>query len=168
MSESELSSGGPPQGEEAVSSGVTIPAVEVAEQLQRILRSGVFRNAPRHSRFLDFTVKKTLSGEEQEVKEYLIGLEVLPPPADSHPRSDSIVRAEARRLRSRLADYYRTEGESDLIQIDLPKGTYVPVFQRRNGNGASSSAAATSSGSVEPEIGARTGQEALVDPADRG
>ena len=56
-------------------------------------------------------------------------------------------------MRSRLADYYRTEGESDLIQIDLPKGTYVPVFQRRNGNGASSLAAATSSGSVEPEIG---------------
>src|SRR5271165_2949391 len=119
--------------EQASSSGVAIPPEEVEAELQRILASPTFRKAPRHCRFLSFVVWKALSGEGETVKEYLIGLEVFDRPSDYDPGSDPIVRAEARRLRTRLADYYKKLGKSDPIHIDLPKGTYVPVFQR---NGA--------------------------------
>ena len=44
------------------------------------------------------------------------------------PRLSSIVRTEARKLRARLAKYYGTEGRADPVRIELPLGTYVPVF----------------------------------------
>jgi len=107
-----------------------LPPADVEAQLNRILESCIFRNAPRHSRFLSFVVNKALSGQGDEVKEYVIGLEVFDRKPDFDPGSDPVVRSEARRLRFRLADYYREAGKLDPIHIDLPKGAYVPVFYR--------------------------------------
>jgi serine/threonine-protein kinase len=45
---------------------------------------------------------------------------------------DPIVRVEARRLRSKLKTYYDTEGLSDELIIEFPKGTYAPVFRNRS------------------------------------
>jgi Tol biopolymer transport system component len=42
-----------------------------------------------------------------------------------------VVRVEARRLRSKLDAYYRTEGADDLVLIELPKGSYVPAITLR-------------------------------------
>jgi hypothetical protein len=39
------------------------------------------------------------------------------------PRHSSIVRTEARKLRARLAKYYRIEGREDPVRIELPLGT---------------------------------------------
>jgi hypothetical protein len=114
--------------EQAHSPSVAIPSEEVDAELQRILSSAAFRNAPRHCRFLSFVVRRTLSGEADSIKEYLIGLEVFDRPSDYDPSADPIVRAEARRLRSRLIEYYNTEGKLDPVHIELPKGGYVPVF----------------------------------------
>ena len=103
---------------------------EIEAQLQRILESSVFRSSPRHSRFLSFVVRKALAGEADSIKEYPIGLEVFDRKPDFDPAADPVVRSEARRLRSRLADYYAKLGGQDPIHIELPKGTYVPVFHR--------------------------------------
>ena len=121
------------QEEQAQSLGVGILSGEVEAELQRILASPTFRKAPRHCRFLSFVVWKALAGEAETVKEYLIGLEVFDRPSDYDPGTDPIVRAEARRLRSRLVDYYQTLGKLDQVRIDLPKGTYVPVFISQRG-----------------------------------
>src|SRR5271165_1544992 len=118
------------QDEEHLSSGPAIPPEEVEAELQRILASPIFRKAPRHSRFLSFVVRKALDGSGDSVKEYLIGLEVFDREPDYDPGSDPVVRVEAGRLRSRLADYYRKVGRLDPIHIALPKGTYVPLFYR--------------------------------------
>jgi TolB-like protein/Tfp pilus assembly protein PilF len=45
------------------------------------------------------------------------------------PKSDTIVRVQARTLRSRLAAYYDTEGRDDPVRVSVPKGSYVPVFE---------------------------------------
>ena len=42
------------------------------------------------------------------------------------PRLDSIVRTEARKLRTRLAKYYETEGRDQHLRIGFRKGSYVP------------------------------------------
>jgi tetratricopeptide (TPR) repeat protein len=118
------------QEEQAQSLSVAILPGEVEAELQRILASPTFRKAPRHCRFLSFVVWKALAGEAETVKEYLIGLEVFDRPSDYDPGTDPIVRAEARRLRSRLVDYYQTLGKLDQVRIGLPKGIYVPVFYR--------------------------------------
>jgi hypothetical protein len=47
------------------------------------------------------------------------------------PRQDSIVRIEARRLRSKLQEYYEGEGKGDPIFIYFRPGSYVPVFRSR-------------------------------------
>src|SRR5271165_2995209 len=117
------------QDEEHLSSGPAIPPEEVEAELRRILASPIFRKAPRHSRFLNFVSRKALDGSGDSVKEYLIGLEVFDREPDYDPGADPVVRVEAGRLRSRLADYYRKIGRYDPIRIDLPKGTYVPVFR---------------------------------------
>jgi TolB-like protein len=49
-------------------------------------------------------------------------------PTDYDPRIDSIVRVEARRLRSKLAEYYEGPGAADPLVIRIEKGSYVAVF----------------------------------------
>ena len=41
------------------------------------------------------------------------------------------MRVEAGRLRSRLREYYDTEGREDRVLIELPKGGYLPAFTFR-------------------------------------
>ena len=116
---------------EVVEDRSSIRSQDVEAELARILASPIFRNAPRHSRFLSFVVQRVLEGRADSIKEYVIGLEVFERPADYDPGSDPIVRAEARRLRSRLSEYYAGPGMNDAIVIDLPKGGYAPVFHPR-------------------------------------
>lgn len=44
------------------------------------------------------------------------------------PKADTIVRAQARRLRAKLAEYYEKNGYTSGVAIELPKGAYVPVL----------------------------------------
>ena len=47
---------------------------------------------------------------------------------DYDPRTDSIVRVEARRLRTRLEEYYSGTGQTETVRIEFPKGSYIPVI----------------------------------------
>ncbi|GAB4220295.1 MAG: hypothetical protein Kow001_01560 [Acidobacteriota bacterium] len=113
-----------------------IPESEVRAQLERVLASPVFSHAERPSRFLRYVVEKTLAGEVSGLKEYAIGVDVYGRPPGFDPRSDSIVRVEAGRLRAKLREYYDLYGEADPVRIVLPKGTYVPAFARGGQDGA--------------------------------
>src|SRR5437868_3088902 len=113
--------------------GNGIPTTEaVRSEMERILASTSFQNAARLSRFLQFTVERTLSGQGSDIKEYLLGVEVFRRGVDFDPRADSVVRVEARRLRAKLDEYYTTAGKDDPISIAYPKGGYVPIFRPRH------------------------------------
>ncbi len=115
-----------------------VPAAEIRSQLDLILRSRAFIQSHRIRRFLQFVVEESLLGQPHRLKEYLIGLEVFDRREAFDPRVDSIVRVEARRLRYKLDEYYRTEGREDGIRIVLRKGSYVPIFEYRSAaNGVS-------------------------------
>ena len=101
----------------------------VRVQLDRILASPGFANADRLSRFLRFVVERTLDGEGDQLKEYRLGTEVFDRPTDYDPRLDSIVRVEARRLRSKLAEYYEGPGRADPVLIRVEKGGYAATFE---------------------------------------
>ena len=96
-----------------------------------MLGSEGFANADRMSEFLRFVVARELAGEGDQVKEYVIGVEVFQRNADYDPRLDSIVRVEARRLRSKIEEYYAGPGRDDQILIKIPRGSYVPLFDAR-------------------------------------
>src|SRR5262249_50929223 len=60
-----------------------------------------------------------------------IALELYRRSTDFDASLDSIVRVDARRLRDRLREYY-AESVADPVIISLPKGRYVPVFEKGN------------------------------------
>ena len=100
----------------------------VRVQLQRILGSAAFADGERGSRFLRFVVEAAIEGRTGEIKESVIGVEVLGRSPSFDPKIDPIVRVEAGRLRTRLNTYYQGEGKVDPVLISLPKGGYVPEF----------------------------------------
>jgi serine/threonine-protein kinase len=99
--------------------------------LEKILSSPGFVNADRLSRFLRYTVEETLNGQNDKLKETLLGIEVFNRKPTYDPRVDAVVRTEAVKLRARLRDYYEGGGREDDLIIDLPKGGYVPAFRIR-------------------------------------
>ena len=103
----------------------------VRQQLSRILASKTFSQVERLKRFISFIVGETVGGRGGDLKEYVIGVQVFGKEPSFDPRTDPIVRVQARRLRTRLARYYRDEGNSDELIVDLPKGGYAPVFRPR-------------------------------------
>jgi hypothetical protein len=98
------------------------------EQLEKVLHSRTLQNSESLKAFLRFVVEKTVDDEDVLLKEYTIATEVFGRNDDYDPRIDSVVRVQAGRLRTKLHEYYTTEGKSDQIVIDLPKGHYHPVF----------------------------------------
>lgn len=110
------------------------PAVSreaILEQLGKLLASEAFRGSARSSKLLRYLVEQTVNGQTAGLKEYALGAEVLGKGSSFDPRTDTIVRAEASRLRSRLEKYFATEGQTDRLLIALPKGSYVPQFEAR-------------------------------------
>ena len=103
----------------------------IREQLVRILNSGPFHQSQRRQRFLEYLVNETLAGRGERLKAYNVALEVFERPETFDPAIDPLVRIEAARLREKLREYYGTEGLSDAIHIDLPKGTYAPLIEFR-------------------------------------
>ena len=101
----------------------------IHEELRKLLRSPLLVQSDRLSRFLRFAVDSTLDGNTNLLKEYTIGVEAYGRRPDFDPSQDSIVRTEARRLRTKLKKYYQEEGEKDPILIDFRPGSYVPTFR---------------------------------------
>ena len=100
----------------------------IRQQLERILASAQFANAPSMGKMLRFVVEHALEGTADRLKEYTLGVEVFGRGGDFDPRQDTIVRVQARRLRERLVDYYDLSGSADPVRIGLPTGHYVPSF----------------------------------------
>jgi TolB-like protein/Tfp pilus assembly protein PilF len=102
----------------------------IREHLSVLMSSTAFAQVDRLKRFLRYVVEETVAGRSENLKEYSIGVEVFDREGSFDPRTDPIVRVQARRLRARLARYYEEEGRHEEIRIELPKGGYAPVFHR--------------------------------------
>jgi hypothetical protein len=101
---------------------------EKLAQLDRILHGRTLHGSESLKAFLRFVVDKSIENHEGQLKEYVIATEVFGRGSDFDSRVDSVVRVQAGRLRTKLHEYYETEGKDDGIIIDLPKGQYTPVF----------------------------------------
>jgi adenylate cyclase len=120
---------GEPDRDCTITGGLTNEAIHA--ELARILSSATFIRSKRLGRFLRFTVEQCLEGRQNSLKEYLVGVEVFNKLETFDPRIDSIVRVEARRLRSKLERYYQTEGREDQVVVQFRKGSYVPMIMTR-------------------------------------
>lgn len=104
----------------------------IVEQLDRVLRSAAFQQSDRLKRFLEFVVQEAVDGRGGNLKEYVIGVHVFKKHVSFDPRTDPIVRVQARRLRAKLEQYYGEAGQHDALIIELPRGGYAPVFKQRS------------------------------------
>lgn len=110
---------------------VALEADSIRAQVDRILQNKSLRLTEGQRRLLSYLVDKSLAGEADELKEYVIGLDAFGKPPSYDPRQESVVRMHVGRLRQKLADYYHTEGAGDPIFVDLPKGGFKVTFEAR-------------------------------------
>lgn len=99
--------------------------------LERILRSNTFSASESIRQILRYVVEQSVSDRNQEVKEYTIATEALGRPQDFDPKADNIVRAQMRRLRQKLDDYYQLEGATDPLRVVIPRGHYHVEFRNQ-------------------------------------
>ena len=124
---------GPNDGVRSADGG-GVSAQQVREECARVVASSAFVQAPTLARLLSYLVDQTLAGSADGLKEFAVGLEVFGRGPSFDPRLDTIVRAHARRLRQRLAEYYAADGRDSAVILELPKGHYV--VQARNATDA--------------------------------
>ena len=112
-----------------VGNAVSIQDTGAREQVERLVRSKTFETSEVHRRLLQYLAEKTLSGEADRLKEYVIGLEAFSKPSTYDPKRDSIVRLQVGRLRQKLAAYYQTEASDDPVLVTVPKGAFKLTFE---------------------------------------
>lgn len=108
-----------------------IPASDVSAvraHLERVLRSTHFDGSTRSREFLRYVVEEVLAGRGAYLKQAAIAVEVFGRKPDFDAVIDPIVRVQAGRLRRSLERYYLLSGDVDCLRIELPKGSYAPMF----------------------------------------
>lgn len=98
----------------------------IRRQLAELASSVTFASAPQLVSLLIYLVEAELDGTSRELNQARIAIDVLGRSASFDATTDSVVRVEAGRLRSRLRDYYSAEGLADEIRFEIPKGRYSP------------------------------------------
>src|SRR5262245_57582780 len=137
---------------------------EMRQALDRVLNSKHFVHAPMKQKFLRLTCDFHLSGRGAELNEYLIGREVFDRDDSYNPATDPIVRVGAHGVREKLALYYQKEGADDEIRIEIPVGSYEPVFIKTGqALPAEAAVAVTAGGDDARQLPAEIG----VEPATR-
>jgi adenylate cyclase len=101
----------------------------IRRHLGRLLDSSHFDASSRSREFLGYVVDEALAGRGAELSQATIAVAVFGRTADFDAILDPIVRVQAGRLRRSLERYYLLARSDDPIRIELPKGSYAPVFR---------------------------------------
>lgn len=115
---------------------------DIQAELELILASRLFRGSLRSdvgpkkkrakkvlSEYLEYLVTKTLNKEP--LTDAIVTREFFEKEPQTFLNSEAIARVTVGDLRAKLTEYYVTEGIDDPISIDIPVGTFVPVFDQR-------------------------------------
>src|SRR5215831_17777455 len=116
--------------QEVADTSTLIDAPRIREQLQRLLAHPLFANSKRYPALLAYAVEQTLLGNASELKERSIGIEVFGRAPTYDANADPVVRITAGEVRKRLGLYYYDSAHAGELVIELPVGSYVPVFRR--------------------------------------
>lgn len=98
--------------------------------LERIGASPGLRRAPRLREFLDYVARRSLRDGCNQIHEQEIGIAVFGRPESYDTSVDNIVRANATELRKRIEAYFEAEGSREPLIVEIPRGSYAPVFRR--------------------------------------
>ena len=116
---------------------MSVAGVQKAERtlylshVEKIEKSHTLHSSESLRKLLRYLAEHALDHPGTPLKEYQIATEVFGRPAAFDPQLDSTIRVQAGRLRMKLAEYYASEGSDDLVQVEMPKGTYLLSFHPR-------------------------------------
>ncbi len=102
--------------------------IEKRAAMEQVLQSTAFLRASQVRNFLRYICEMELAGRASALHEYLIAVEAMGLPSTYSTDDDSSVRRRAYALRQKLDFVYATELAAAPIRIEVPKGSYVPVF----------------------------------------
>lgn len=100
----------------------------VSSQLERIVGSEPFARRDRLRLLLSHIVRESLAGNHDRLLGKNIATDIFCRDEKSFAEDLSTVRVEVGRLRRLLHQYYGSDGVTDLILIDIPKGAYTASF----------------------------------------
>ncbi len=103
-------------------------AEQVLAELERVLRSPLFRASRRCQVLLRRITEQTIAGDFDSLKERSLGVDVFGRPLDYDTSQDPVVRASAAEVRKKLAQYYQEAGHELELHIELPPGSYLAEF----------------------------------------
>jgi hypothetical protein len=109
---------------------LAIAPEDVHQTLESILSSKHFVNAHKKKKFLRLICDFYIQGRAQELNEHILGYDVFGRDSSYSPSDDPIVRVFAHEIRKKLEAYYSSEGANDSIRLEIPAGSYQPVFTR--------------------------------------
>jgi hypothetical protein len=101
----------------------------IREELHRLLASTLFHSSHRCQGLLRYVVEEALNGNADSLKERTVGVSVFRRDPVYDTNSDPVVRMAAGELRKKLAQYYYDPANRTKIRIELPIGSYAPVFR---------------------------------------
>lgn len=99
--------------------------------LERILTSPQLKRATRLREFLLFVGQRSIRDGLEQIHEQEIGANVFGRPSNYDTSLDNIVRVNASELRKRIEDYFATDGAAEPLVMEIPRGSYKPVFRQR-------------------------------------
>jgi len=99
--------------------------------LERVVASPQLKRANRMREFLLFVGQRTLKDGCDVLHEQEIGSVVFGRPEVYDTSADNIVRVNATDLRKRIEDYFETDGADEPLILEIPRGSYKPVFRSR-------------------------------------
>ena len=102
----------------------------VHSQLEKIVSDNRFAASKRYPQLLRYIVEQTLAGNEEDLKERTLGVEVFHRTPDYDTNLDPVVRLCAAEVRKRLAQYYQSPAHGGELRIELNPGSYVPAFSQ--------------------------------------
>lgn len=108
-----------------------LAADERWQLVQRVASSVLFAKAAQLREILLYVTERWMLDETVSIREQEIACRVLGRPGDFNPAEDNIVRAQISHLRRKLEDYFATAGKDEPLEVKIPKGSYVPRFEKR-------------------------------------
>src|SRR5579863_2087680 len=121
---------GPKSAPEVLQPYSAADVAAIREQLERLLAHPLFSNSKRYPALLAYAVDQTLKGNAADLKERSIGIEVFGRAPTYDANADPVVRITAGEVRKRLSLYYYDSSHAGELVIELPLGSYVPVFRQ--------------------------------------
>lgn len=101
------------------------------ELLKRVVASPHLSRAPRLQEVLHYLGERSLKDGCRHLQEHEIGTHVFHRPDSYDTSVDNVVRTSVSDLRRRIEAYFNSEGSSETLLMEIPRGSYIPVFRSR-------------------------------------